>query len=297
MAAVIAEQELLQSCRVLFGTDKSISRDFLEYIQFSGVKSAYREKALETHPDILGRTNGENTHQNADLFLIVQEAYENLTGYLEARERGFRFHVPLEPVCPDQFRSTAAPKAWSQPHTQRARSPRAGDKTETSGRFGTNSGSDRYNQAYSRRCNDSSQNPGKQIPSRRLLFGQYLYFCGVANWQTIIAAIVWQRQERPRIGELARNCGWLSSQDILNVLKHRNHSGSFGRSAVDMGLLTKSQLQILLFQQKRLQKKFGQYFIQNKLLTLFELQRLIDHFCSHNTAITLASERLERNSI
>ena len=53
MAGVAAEQELYRACRIIFGPDLTVSREFLEYIQSSGVKSAFRKKAMETHPDRL----------------------------------------------------------------------------------------------------------------------------------------------------------------------------------------------------------------------------------------------------
>ena len=51
MATVVAEEELYHSCRIIFGKDLKVSHDFLQYLQLSGVKKAYRKKALELHPD------------------------------------------------------------------------------------------------------------------------------------------------------------------------------------------------------------------------------------------------------
>ena len=51
MATVVAEEELYRSCRIIFGRDLKVSPDFLQYLQLSGIKKAYRKKALEFHPD------------------------------------------------------------------------------------------------------------------------------------------------------------------------------------------------------------------------------------------------------
>jgi hypothetical protein len=284
MTVVIAEHELVHSCQVLFGADTNITRGFLEYLQLAGIKSAYRKKAFETHPDVLASSNGRQAQQNGDLFQVVQQAYENLKGYLEARERGFRFKVVSPPPYRAQSYPAATKKSWSKPAPPQETQTQwpGAKKYTTTNQAKPNAG--RNHQSNSKCYTSWSQNSiNRSIPSRQLLFGHYLYYSGIATWQTVIKAIVWQRTERPRIGELARKYGWLSSQDILAILKGRKLSDPFGKSAISMGMLTRAQLRILLFQQKRLQKKFGQYFVQNKLMTAFELQRLVHQFYSHNS--------------
>ena len=51
MDVIAEEQQLFRSCEILFGSQVSISREFLEYLQPSGLQGAYRKRALETHPD------------------------------------------------------------------------------------------------------------------------------------------------------------------------------------------------------------------------------------------------------
>ena len=77
MAVVFAEQDLHNACQVLFGADIAVSRGFLDYLQLSGLKSAYRKKALETHPDSLNNESLLNG-KNCDLFMAVQQAYERI---------------------------------------------------------------------------------------------------------------------------------------------------------------------------------------------------------------------------
>jgi len=285
MTVLIAEHELVHSCQVLFGAETNITRAFLEYLQPSGIKSAYRKKAFETHPDTLVGRNGSQAQQNSDLFQVVQQSYENLKCYLEAREQGFRFKVISPSSHSPQRHPATAQKTSPRPTSpQKTKSRQTDSKKHTSNHARTRT--DRRQNQSNTKCYTSWDQArlNRSIPSRPLLFGHYLYYSGIANWQTIIKAIVWQRTERPKIGELARKYGWLSSKDILTILKSRKLSDSFGKSAVSMGLLTDAQLRILLFQQKRIQKKFGQYFVKNKLLTAFELQSLVHQFYSHNSS-------------
>lgn len=276
MTAVVAEHELFASCRVLFGAELDITRNFLEYLQRSGIKSAYRKKALETHPDILA-SQGDNAHDaSVDLFRRVQQSYENLTAYLDARDNGFRFPSLKQHVhaAPRKSQPASGPeKRWSTAGSASQARP----KTAQSGGFARPKARSASAWQFA-----ESKAPGA-IPSRKLLFGHYLYYAGLTNWQTIIKALVWQRTGRPRLGEIGRRFGWLTEQDILTVLKKRKLSESFGVSAVSLGFLTERQLSLMIYQQNKLQKRFGEYFVHHKLLTPLQIDELVRHCARHNT--------------
>ncbi|NOX26307.1 MAG: J domain-containing protein [Deltaproteobacteria bacterium] len=265
--AMIAEQDLFDACHVLFGRQVEVGSGFLQYLQPSGVKSAYRSKARETHPDIMSGKGDFVQRRSAELFHQVQQAYESLNSYLDARERGVR--LKSRRSAPQPTPGTYAAKQG------RPAPPHGNGATRTRGR------------SRRRQQGAAQQNtPSKQIPARKLLFGHYLFYCGVTNWQTIIKALVWQRTERPRLGEIGKRFGWLTNADITNILLARKLSRSFGRSAVDMGLLTDSQLRLMVFQQNRLQKKIGEYFINNNILSQSQLNHLVGQCRSHNLAFS-----------
>lgn len=272
MAVIFAEQELHSACQVLFGTDLHISRGFLDYLQLSGIKTAYRKKALETHPDLISNKSLRTEEAN-DLFMAVQQAYESLSSFIGARKQGCIIqpdnttpHKPHRPANPSQEKKCT--KAQSD-HFQAHRG-----KTNSK----ASSASTRQNMTVQR----SGQLHNGPIPDRKLLFGHYLYYAGLANWRTITRALVWQRARRPRIGEIGCSYGWLTSKDILSILKSRALTDSFGKAAVRQGFLTENQLRLLLFQQKRLQKKFGAYFVANNILTETQVNLLVQKFRSHN---------------
>jgi len=50
MDDVLTTTRLFSACRVLFGPQVEITLEFLNYLQESGVKDAYRRRARETHP-------------------------------------------------------------------------------------------------------------------------------------------------------------------------------------------------------------------------------------------------------
>jgi hypothetical protein len=60
----------------------------------------------------------------------------------------------------------------------------------------------------------------------------------------------------------------------------------FGQTAMDMGLLSQPQLQMLVAHQKRLQKKFGEFFLEKRILEAGELRALLQQYQEHNASIS-----------
>jgi len=290
MAMMLAERELFNACRVLFGAELNITRDFLEYLQFSGLKTAYRKRALETHPDRAAATGITDQHHHSDLFRQVQSAYENLSTYLDAREKGGIFTPP-----PSAFTNNFRGAGVKRPTRARTR------KTDQQGTHGANTASDFRRQRQHRHKQQQQTNRTKTqgqatwnidnlfsgaIPERELRLGHFLYYSGSISWRQIIQALVWQRSQRPRLGEIGRRFGWLNEQDILTVLQSRQTPAPFGRTAIILGLLTERQLQTLIWRQKSLQRKIGEFFIETEILATAELQELLLRHQQHNTRVT-----------
>lgn len=248
MKAIATERALFHACAIIFGPGIHISREFLEYLQLSGIKSAYRRRAMETHPDRAVMADEQSKRERHDLFHSVQQAYENLLAFHDAREKGLRlFPAPGHGRRPDRApwqRDSAAP-----------------------GRPSSWNSTDLY------------QGP---LPNRPLLLGHFLYYSGRISWRTIIQALVWQRTQRPRLGELGIRFGLLAEHDILHILRNRLPRRSFGQTALDLLLLSEPQLQFLLLRQKQLQKKFGGYFLEKNIFTPAELRELLRQCQRHN---------------
>ncbi len=60
---------------------------------------------------------------------------------------------------------------------------------------------------------------------------------------------------------------------------------SFGLTAQNMGLLTTDEVRTLLLRQKLQQKKIGQFFLKNGILSNTELRILLDQCRVHNLEI------------
>lgn len=294
MGLVLAEHDLFDACRILFGSELNITRDFLEYLQTSGLKTAYRKRALETHPDRIAAMGISEQQHDTDLFRQVQTAYEELNSYIDARQKG----VIIKPTSNPAER-------WQYPSPTRSNSSHAGEGNHHRGNRGDGSNFRHKWQSKSPNWKTKAK-PGPQkdratwdignrfsgaLPERELRLGHFLYYSGIVSWQQIIQALVWQRTNRPRLGELGIRFGWLDNEDILTVLRSRSTQTPFGKTAVNLGLLTRQQLQTLIWRQKSLQRKIGEFFVEEELLAIEELTHLIRLHQQHNAKINLAKNR------
>jgi hypothetical protein len=239
-AAEVSRQDLFKACESLFGTDIDISVEFLRYLKPSGVKAAYRKKAMETHPDRAAVVDGKADFME-DRFKEISLAYQLLQDFLASPwkysldESGALYVRKQPPPRPDTRR-----KPNSEP---------------------------RY---------------GGRMPSRRLLFGQFLYYTGQISLSTLIKAIVWQRLQRPSIGAIAVSWGWLGGGDILDVLRSRKYGEKFGECALRKGRLTRHQLSRLLEKQKQVQPLIGKYFTEQNILSSAQLFKQVVDMKMHN---------------
>lgn len=236
------EEELFRACRLLFGDGLSLSREFLYYIQWSGLKSAYRRRVHELHPDKSGGS--------ADEFIALQRAYEELGEFLSARDNG-RDPARRRPAGGKPAPSPARP----------ASSAAAG---------------------------------AARLPRRPLLLGHYLYYSGLIDWRTIVSALVWQRSHRPRIGEIARDAGMLSAEQVREVLLRRRTLEPFGAAAVKLGLLTRAQVEELLRRQRLRQRRFGEYFVEKGIFSREEMLRFVAGLERHNAGVRNGQARQGR---
>lgn len=255
MESSAEEQQLLRSCAILFGPELHLSREFLNYLQLSGLKGAYRKRALETHPDRLLSKDRLQRLGSMESFHAVRSAYEELLHFLQARDRYALKENFCRAVAPSPFR---AERASGGPPLY----------------CNVIRGNSSYSATEHLYCGP--------LPHRRLLFGHFLYYSGLANWRTITRILTWQRSERPRIGELGRRYGMLQPGDISLILRNRIPFQPFGQTAMSLGMLSESQIRVLIFHQQRLQKKFGAILLEKGMVSQRELQQLLYDFSQHN---------------
>jgi hypothetical protein len=256
----VSETDLVRACHILFGGEVDVTRDFLGYIQPAGVKTAYRTLARRTHPDHNHAHDDERTgRRQHELFIETTWAYEQLTDFLRKRDSG---GITFAGV----MRERRARRSW----------PDARDTARTSAGHS-------YRRARRHQPRPDAEHYFKgRLPARRLLFGQYLFFSGSVSWEALIAAIVWQRRQRPRLGDLARERDWLTSEQIHRIVRSRQPGEPIGEAAVRLRYLRRAQVLSLLFAQRRAHLPFGEYFVRCGELSANDLDRLIRSFAAHN---------------
>lgn len=220
-------QELFDACLVLFGPETTVSEEYLKYLRPAGLKSAYRKIALETHPD-RARALGKRPSELNARFTEVSLAYRKLNAAINGD--GIMLADP-----PPDYQAPERPSAQPKKKKQRRKNP------------------DHFFRGTP--------------PQRHLLFGQFLFYSGIVSWKTYIRALLWQRRQRPLLGQIAMECGLLTLQDIRAILAARQLGEKFGESAVRQGYLKAYNLLALLGKQRRLQARFGEYFLQNGWFT------------------------------
>ena len=99
---------------------------------------------------------------------------------------------------------------------------------------------------------------------------EFLYYSGQVAWRDFVAAIAWQRNQRPAVGRIAIQFGFLDRADVTEILERRRREGAsaepFGEFAVRRGYLSPYQLLVMLGQQLRLQRPIGRYFVERGLV-------------------------------
>lgn len=242
------EIELIDACKVLFGSHVEVNREFLHYIQPEGIKNAYRSRARECHPDsylgegdIIART---------ELFRRSVEAYELLSRFV--RDRTLPVARPSSPHS-TPFRSMTPPR-WQRQKPQQPRVP-----------------GERYYDG--------------PLPPIELRLGLFLYFRGVVSYQTVVRALLWQRDLRPSLGALACTWGWLTDDLVPYILSATHIPAPFGERAVKLGLINGNQLKVLLFHQRSLQQPIGRYFVQQGILNDPLLVRYAKERIAHNNDV------------
>lgn len=213
------------------------------------IKSVFRQKALRLHPDV--------RHGDSEQFRAIVEARNILISHAEI---------------------SAKKKARTS----------FSNNTTTSLRSSTSSVNAALQKNHS--INKLPKKPHERyysgpMPTYRLRFGQFLYCKGEISWQDFVSAIRWQRDQRPKFGELAAMWGWLAERDIRIIRAATEIPGLFGEKAVQTGFLTERQAKFISTQQHMIQPRLGEYFTRERLLLTNDIRRLLREQHQHNQNI------------
>jgi hypothetical protein len=286
--------DLLPAYQLLFAEQSA----FLPTLDARTLKRVYRRKALDTHPD-RARTTGTDPLVLTRRFQEVTAAYERLVDFLSgkpcvtpptprpaasrprpppARPPSARAHTPPHHASAHTHAPPRGPRPTSKPAGSSARpasqarstsQPHAASppKEAASGRF-TSTAADHFWTG--------------RVPDRELLFGQFLYYSGRVSFRSLIGAIHWQRTQRPHLGQLAVQAGFLDAELVHRILMQKRFDERTGDAAVRLGFLTPRQRDLLVGLQRTAQKPLGLFFVQAGSLAAEELRRVVSQQQLHN---------------
>ncbi|TRZ76625.1 MAG: hypothetical protein D4R93_03030 [Deltaproteobacteria bacterium] len=251
MKTELCSSQLYHACHVLFGWGIDVSADFLRYLQMTGLKAAYRERALETHPDRAVALSRPPTDLE-ERFKEVNAAYRELHDYLE---NPWRFTLTDNPSWERAYQPSE--RMRTRTGTQTKQTGASPEKVQRHVFTGT-------------------------LPKRVLLFGQFVYYSGYISYVQLIDAILWQKIRRPMVGHIALHRGWLHEDHIREILRHRNWGEKFGEVALRGGYLTPDELRKILVRQRLLQPRIGGYFVEKRLFTVSCVEKMAERLRRHN---------------
>jgi curved DNA-binding protein CbpA len=233
LTRALTESQVLQACHTLFGSEISPSRAFLFYIQPSGVKSAYRKKAKETHPDASAGQDLLLQKQQAAAFIEILKAYEVLNTFFKEREEGWwRERVGVRPA-----RTSRASHAASAPRPEARYAGPIPQRPLEFGRYIYYRGHITYASLIRALGWQRTQRP---------VIGDIAVRWGWLS-STGIQQILASRQAEGRFGEKAMHLGLLSSFQVKTLLFYqRSRQKRLGRYFVEQDLLTQEELDRLL---------------------------------------------------
>ncbi|MDY6822901.1 MAG: DnaJ domain-containing protein [Thermodesulfobacteriota bacterium] len=271
--------EIINACRVLFSRSTHIDSYFLNAIAANDLKNAFRKRVMETHPD-RAMALGRDRDALSRMFREVVSAYDVLKDAVK------------NPVST----GTGFPAAGAA--TDARRRPPNQPRQKASGQRTSNQRASNQRTAGQKTCNEAQGNgpqgfrqhaTGRRdhhfkgiFPNRELKIGEFLYYAGHISWQTLIEAIIWQRQQRPRVGEIA--IGWkiLTQEEVIHIISQKSFTQKFCEYALDHGYFTPFQHLAVISRQKQLQPRFGEHFVHTGLFTAEHLETIARNLQQHN---------------
>lgn len=252
--------ELIEAGAILFGNQMLEGAQFLDRLQLTELKRAYRQKSLQTHPDLFVHLGSARQQTYAELFQEVREAYEKLCGYLKLRAQlPDRVYPTSSSPCYNNVQSTPRP-ADSR--------PKAAPPVETTGAAVA--------------PESSLQDVEMQLHPWRLRTGELLFYSGVISWRMLIGAILWQSRQRERLGEIACRWGWLTEELLWDLMLDRQAGERVGGILLRHRIVTPFQLKMLLIHQQHHQPPIGSYFLENGRLSEEELMSFLEYLSQRN---------------
>lgn len=244
MSSVLVKQDILNAYHVIFGPVAGAPIDILSYLNPMALKTAYRKKAFETHPDrslIIGEMEGKMTERFVELTLAYETMQSALKGF---RPNGEGYDDRLQRKCRERTVNTFNRNDVGN-FFYNGRLPK---RKLLIGQFLYYSGMISWKRLIEAISWQKMQRP--QI-------GQIALKWGILS-EDDIRAILKQRS------------------------LERNFDKRFGEYAWFKGYITSFELLALLGKQRMLQRPIGEYFVEKGIIPAGNMDRIIEKLQVHN---------------
>ena len=263
MLTDVSGTDILRAYQILFSPAEQYVRHAFPFslvrnLDPLAVKTAFRKKALETHPD-RARVLGREEDEQADLFRQVQRAYEVLLPVVEKREAVER-----------KVREAAQAPRRDRGFSSFSQKPQ--------GTFGRKPPAYYYG----------------AIPQQKLRLGHFLYYSGMISWQNLIGAVTYHMRSRPRYGEIALGWRMITPEELMAALGGRGQGERIGETLRRVELLSDFQHLAILGKQKKFHILFGQFFVNEGILSQRQLDIAVRRAIRHNGAVESMRFRFRR---
>ncbi|SHO43438.1 J domain-containing protein [Desulfopila aestuarii] len=218
------EDRLFEACRVLFGHEIELSREFLCYLRDEGVTSAFRKKAMEVHPD-RALISGFSKQQCQDEFVSLQTACQVLRQHIASRNNTPRREIsPAKQEGCQYFQPRGLP-----------------EERLLFGRFLYRMGVIEWRQLLMALTWQKSGRPR---------IGELGISLGYLDRNAVVA-ILKKSIKTGYFGTTAQNMGFLTAVEVRELLlRQKRQEKKIGQFFVEKGLLSRRELSILLGQCK-----------------------------------------------
>lgn len=286
----IKKTEIEYKLSFVMGKQVSLHNPDILNLTLEDLKKSYYKRAKELHPD-RALHNGLSENLLTERFKRLADSYSFLLDYWQNRD--FSSFISQNR---NQYTSYKTPK---ESQTNKAR-PTKKNNYDNSNTRTYYHGQNTYNKTA--KTSKPEQNKNNEIkryytgpmPQVEMRFAQYLYYSKKIDWNTFIHSLTWQWKQRPRMGELAVEKGFLKHQDVLTILRHSLPDELFGKAAIRLGFLSEKELFVLLGHQQLMNKPIGQYFIEECRISKIEIEKQLQQMKTFNAEVRMQKQKRKK---
>jgi hypothetical protein len=273
----IQKSEIEYKLSFIMGKRLSLHNPDVLNLTVQDLKKNYYRRAKELHPDTASQS-GISESLLTERFKRLSESYNFLLEYWQNRDFS---SLLKEDQYKNQYRTKPSQKQRAKKNTQATRDFQKGEERKTAHRY--------------RQQQGKNETPKRfytgPMPKTEMRFAQFLYYSKKIDWNTFVQALSWQWKNRPRLGEIAVEKGYLKHAEIITILRHSFPGELFGKAAIRLGFLSERELFLLLGHQQLLNKPIGLFFIEQCSFPQSEIEKQLAQMKKFNTEVKYEKQR------